>query len=71
MENQSLLALEQSSKYDFLSLIAEIDSEDDEEDDEQSKVSFHHIKLNIESYSKKELESLLSALIDAYHSIDS
>ena len=71
MENQSLLALEQSSKYDFLSLIAEIDSEDDEEDDKQSKVSFHHIKVNIESYSKKELESLLSTLIDAYQSVNS
>ena len=26
-ENQSLLAIEQSNKYDFLALIAEIDSE--------------------------------------------
>ena len=51
-ENQSLLAIEQSNKYDFLALIAEKDSEDD---DNQSKVSFHHIKVNIESYSKKEL----------------
>ena len=42
------------------------DSEDDE-----SKVSFHHIKVNIESYSKKELQSLLSTLIDAYQSINS
>ena len=70
-ENQSLLAIEQSNKYDFLALIAETDSEDDEEDDNQSKVSFHHIKVNIESYSKKELESLLSTLIDAYQSVNS
>ena len=70
-ENQSLLAIEQSNKYDFLALIAETDSEDDEEDDKQSKVSFHHIKVNIESYSKKELESLLSTLIDAYQSFNS
>ena len=70
-ENQSLLAIEQSNKYDFLALIAETDSEDDKEDDNQSKVSFHHIKVNIESYSKKELESLLSTLIDAYQSINS
>ena len=70
-ENQSLLAIEQSNKYDFLALIAETDFEDDEEDDSKSKVSFHHIKVNIESYSKKELESLLSTLIDAYQSFNS
>ena len=70
-ENQSLLAIEQSNKYDFLALIAKTDSEDDEEDDKQSKVSFHHIKVNIESYFKKELESLLSTLIDAYQSVNS
>lgn len=65
-ENQSLFAIEQSN-----ALIAETDFEDDEEDDKQSKVSFHHIKVNIESYSKKELESLLSTLIDAYQSVNS
>lgn len=70
-ENQSLLAIEQSNKYDFLALIAETDSGDDKEDENQSKVSFHHIKVNIESYSKKELESLLSTLIDAYQSVNS
>ena len=53
-ENQSLLAIEQSNKYDFLALIVVIDSEDDEEDDEQSKVSFHHIKFNTDSYYKKK-----------------
>ncbi|XP_069146069.1 uncharacterized protein [Solanum lycopersicum] len=36
-ENQSLLAIEQSNKYDFLALIAETHSEDDEEDDKQIK----------------------------------
>ena len=70
-ENQSLLAIEQSNRYDFFSLIAETDSEDDEEDNKQSNVSFLHIKVNIESYSKKELESLLSTLIDAYQSVKS
>ena len=54
-ENQSLLAIEQSNKYDFLALHAETDSEDDEEHNKQNKLSFHHIKVNIESYSKKEL----------------
>ena len=70
-ENQSLLAIEQSNKYDFLALIAETCSEDDEVDDKQSKVSIHHIKVNIESYPKKKLESLLSTFIDAYQSINS
>ena len=54
-KNQSLLAIEQSNKYDFLALHAETDSEDDEEYNKQNKLSFHHIKVNIESYSKKEL----------------
>ena len=52
-ENQSLLAIEQSNKYDFLAVIIETDSEDDEEDDRKIKVSFHHIEVSIESYSKK------------------
>ena len=69
-KNQSLLAIEQSNKYDFLALIAETYFEDDEEDVNQSKVSFHQIKVNIESYSKKELGSLLSTLIDAYRLIN-
>ena len=59
------------SQETILALMAGSDSEDDEEDDNQSKVSFHHIKVNIESYSKKELESLLSTLIDAYQSVNS
>ncbi|XP_027774342.1 uncharacterized protein LOC114078040 [Solanum pennellii] len=59
------------SQETILALMAGSDSEDDEEDDKQSKVSFHHIKVNIESYSKKELESLLSTLIDAYQSVNS
>ena len=53
-ENQSLLAMKQSNKSIFLALIAESDSEDDEEDDKQSKVSFHHIKFNTDSYYKKK-----------------
>ncbi|KAG5620329.1 hypothetical protein H5410_005547 [Solanum commersonii] len=63
---ESLLAIEQTDKYDFRALIAETDSKDDEEDGKQSKVSFLQIKVNIDSYSKRELESLLSTLIDAY-----
>ena len=59
------------SQETILALMAGSDSEDDEEDDNQSKISFHHIKVNIESYSKKELESLLSTLIDAYQSVNS
>ncbi|XP_015075378.1 uncharacterized protein LOC107019377 [Solanum pennellii] len=47
-ENQSLLAIEQSNKYDFLALIAETDSEDDEEDDKQSKVKLE-IRLILEN----------------------
>ena len=53
-ENQSLLAMQKSNKYDFMALTAETDSEDDEEDDKQSKVSFHHIKFNTDSYYKKK-----------------
>ena len=37
----------------------------------KAKISFHHIRVNIESYSKEELESLLSTLINAYQSINS
>ncbi|KAG5591508.1 hypothetical protein H5410_042022 [Solanum commersonii] len=70
-KNQSLLAIGQADKYIFLALIIETDSEDDEEDDKQSNVSLHHNKVKIDSYSKRELESLLSTLIDAYQSISS
>ena len=35
------------------------------------KVSLHHIQDNLKSYSKRELESLLYTLIDAYKTIDS
>ncbi|XP_069154457.1 uncharacterized protein [Solanum lycopersicum] len=55
-ENQSLLAMQKSNKYDFMALTAETDSEDDEEDDKQSKMihgfgtkdchlNFHGLKL--------------------------
>ena len=35
------------------------------------KVSLHHIQDNLNSYTKRELESLLYTLIDAYKTIDS
>ena len=35
------------------------------------KVILHHIQDNLNSYSKRELESLLYTLIDAYKTIDS
>ena len=35
------------------------------------KVSLHHIQDNLNSYTKKDLESLLYTLIDAYKTIDS
>ena len=34
------------------------------------KVSLHHIQDNLNSYTKRELESLLYTLIDAYKTID-
>ncbi|KAG5614500.1 hypothetical protein H5410_014324 [Solanum commersonii] len=62
-ENQSLLVIEQTDKYDFLALVAiaereEKESNSEEEEDKQDQVSFHHIKENLDSYSKRELESL-------------
>ena len=48
------------------------DSEEDkEEEDMNEKVSLHHIQDNQNSYSKRELESLLYTLINAYKTIDS
>ena len=48
------------------------DSEEDkEEEDTNEKVSLHHLQDNLGSYSKRELESLLYTLIDAYKTIDS
>ncbi|KAG5604913.1 hypothetical protein H5410_026405, partial [Solanum commersonii] len=47
------------------------DSEEDEEEDIHGKVSLHHVKNNLSSYSKRELESLLYTLINAYQSADS
>ena len=48
------------------------DSEEDkEEEDMNEKVSLHHIQNNLNSYSKRELESLLYTLIDAYKTTDS
>ncbi|XP_027773725.1 uncharacterized protein LOC114077619 [Solanum pennellii] len=56
-KNQSLLAIEQSNKYDFLALIAETDSEDDEEDDKQSKLEIRLILENMMmQHSHKGLE---------------
>ncbi|XP_069145867.1 COP1-interactive protein 1-like [Solanum lycopersicum] len=60
------------SQETILALMAGSDSEEDkEEEDINEKVSLHHIQDNINSYSKRELESLLSTLIDAYNTIDS
>ncbi|KAK6777920.1 hypothetical protein RDI58_024638 [Solanum bulbocastanum] len=59
------------SQETILAQMDGIDPKYDEEDDKQSKVSLHHIKVNIDSYSKRELESLLSTLIGAYESISS
>ena len=45
--------------------------EDKEKEDMNEKLSLHHIQDNLSSYSKRELESLLYTLIDAYKTIDS
>ncbi|KAH0725513.1 hypothetical protein KY284_001378 [Solanum tuberosum] len=88
-ENQSLLAIEQTDKYDFLAPVAIVELEEREnscqiqetiqalmagldsnekEEDKQDQVSQHHIKENLDSYSKRKLESLLHTLINAYQS---
>ena len=45
--------------------------EDKEKEDMNEKLSLHHIQDNLNSYSKRELESLLYTLINAYKTIDS
>ena len=60
------------SQETILALMAGSDSEEDkEEDDMNDKVSLYHIKDYLNSHSKKELESVLYTLIDAYKTIDS
>ncbi|KAK6784555.1 hypothetical protein RDI58_018010 [Solanum bulbocastanum] len=91
-ENQSLLAIEQTDKYDFLALVAitepgekenicqtqetiqalmagsDSEEEEEEEEDKQDQVSLIHIKENLDSYSKRKLESLLHTLTNTYQS---
>jgi len=59
------------SQETIQALMAGSDSEEDEEEDIHGKVSLHHVKNNLSSYSKRELESLLYTLINAYQSTDS
>ena len=60
------------SQETILELMAGSDSEEDkEEEDMNEKVSLHHIQDNQNSYSKRELESLLYTLIEAYKTVDS
>ena len=60
------------SQETILALMAGSDSEEDkEEEDMNEKVSLHHIQDNLNSYSKRALESLLYTLIDAYKTVDS
>ena len=60
------------SQETILALMAGSDSEEEkEEEDINEKVSLHHLQENLGSYSKRELESLLYTLIDAYKTIDS
>nr|XP_010319962.1 uncharacterized protein LOC104647085 [Solanum lycopersicum] len=61
------------SQETILALMAGSYSEEDKEQEEDmnEKVSLHHIQDNLSSYSKRELESLLYTLIDAYKTIDS
>ncbi|KAG5584872.1 hypothetical protein H5410_045306 [Solanum commersonii] len=40
--------------------------EEEEKEDKKDQVSLHHIKENLDSYSKRKLESLLHTLINAY-----
>uniref|UniRef100_M1DGZ7 Uncharacterized protein n=1 Tax=Solanum tuberosum TaxID=4113 RepID=M1DGZ7_SOLTU len=92
-KNQSLLAIEETYKYDFLALVAETESKDerntcqtqetiqalmtgtgfdeDEEEEKQPEVSFLETKSKINMYSKKQLQSLSSVLIDAYYLVKS
>ncbi|KAK4707041.1 hypothetical protein R3W88_033401 [Solanum pinnatisectum] len=46
----------------------EEEKEEKEEEDKHDHVSFHDIKENLDSYSKRQLESLLYTLINAYQS---
>ncbi|KAG5620764.1 hypothetical protein H5410_005982 [Solanum commersonii] len=55
-ENQSLLAIEQTNKYDFLALIIETDSEDEEEDDKQSKALTERNRLLQENLDHTKLD---------------
>ncbi|XP_049399948.1 uncharacterized protein LOC125864044 [Solanum stenotomum] len=48
-------------------LMVGLDSEEEEED-KKDQVSLHYIKENLDSYSKRKLESLLHTLINAYQS---
>ena len=58
------------SQETILALMAGSNSEEDkEEEDMNEKVSLHHIQDNLNSYSKRELESLLYTLIDAFKTI--
>lgn len=47
------------------------DSEKDEQENIYRIVSLHHVQDNLNSYSKRELESLLYTLINVYQSADS
>ena len=60
------------SQETILALMAESDSEkEEEEEDINEKVILHNLQENLGSYSKRELESLLYTLIDAYKTLDS
>ncbi|KAG5572490.1 hypothetical protein H5410_062256 [Solanum commersonii] len=49
--------------------MARTNSEEDEKDDKQSKVSFHHIRGDLHSYSKRKLESVVNTLMDGHQSV--
>ncbi|KAG5579828.1 hypothetical protein H5410_050455 [Solanum commersonii] len=92
-KNQSLLAIEETDKYDFLARVAKTESKDerntyqteetihalmtrtcfdeDEEEEKQPEVSFLETKSKINMYSKKQLQSLSSVLIDACYLVKS
>ena len=60
------------SQETILALMAGSDFEEDKEkEDMNEKLSLHHIQDNLNSYSKRELESLLYTLIDVYKTKDS